>query len=325
MKKIVLGIILLLSTGANASVDNVDEVLVCDQCNELHMEIIAQAYGIQNVTAGSRDVMVYSPSDGMFREFVVTPLSIDGFFGPSGNSSNAQMEPLRYNQGQAEYELKVAFEAIKSLRAELNSPRQELLVNFGANQVFGSAADALRNPEEAALSVQNFLNTISVFDRLRVEQQAALNRTSFGLTLQTRLAGIQANFEKGRRTFITSGFGDGSTWQVELELAFLDGKTNIRVKPTKVAYFNGGTVRIPISADGVRATEHALQFNHGLADLARLFRYYDSLSSVTSNQTRVNQGSTGGGGACFATCFTTTYSDGSTSQEYCVLDPDCNQ
>jgi hypothetical protein len=319
MKKILLSIVIFISLGANASVDNVDEVLVCDQCNELHMEIIAQAYGIQNVTAGSRDVMVYSPSDGMFREFVVTPLNIDVFLGPAGSGSNAQMESLRYNQGQIENNLKVAFEASQNLRAEVFGSSGELF-NFGSSEIFGSAADALRNPHEAAATVTDYLNNLDVFNRYQVEQESALSRTEFSLVLQTRLAQVQSNFNKGRRTFRTVGFGDGTTWRVELELTFVDNKSSLLAKPTQTAFFAGGAARIPISEDGVRFTEDALQFNNGLADLARLFRYYDSLSGVTSNQTISNPG----GGACFATCFTTEYSDGSISQEYCVLDPDCN-
>ncbi len=267
MKKILLSIVIFISLGANASVDNVDEVLVCDQCNELHMEIIAQAYGIQNVTAGSRDVMVYSPSDGMFREFVVTPLNIDVFLGTSGSGSNAQMEPLRYNQARAENDLREAFEATKSLKAEVDSIKGEIF-NFGSNRVFGSAADALRNPREAAATVTDYFRNLGTFTRHQIQQQNAMNRTGFSLTLQTRIASIQSNFDKGIKTNGIIGFGDGTSWWVELTLEAVAGEVHIIAKPTEMAFFAGGFARIPLSEDGIKFTEDALQFNHGLADLA---------------------------------------------------------
>ena len=321
MKKTLLSIILLFSIGvngeANASIDKIKEILVCDQCNESNMENVAQTYGFLNVTAGSEIVMVYSLSDGMFREFVVTPTSLDRLES-IGSSSNAQMKPLRYNQDQVENNLRAAFEEAQNLRTEVNGFKGEIF-NFGSSDIFGSAADALRKPLEAANRVTDYLSRLSTFSRYQIEQQNAMNLTDFSLTFQTRIANIQNNFAKGAVTTTIGivGFEDGTTWWVELEFVFVGGISYLTAKPTSMAYFAGRFAGIPISEDGVKFTEDVLQLKSGLADLSRLFRYYDSLAGVTSNEIKVDQASIGSGA-----CYTTTYSDGSTSQEYCELDSD---
>ena len=287
LNRLIFGVTLFGSSILFAGKSNAQDVVVtCDGCPPSAMSISAEGFLATNPNYGAADVMVYSPSTGVFREFSVTRTQSQGDFlnqsqngllnqkqvnsNGFGTGIESVMRELRAGQNFIESQLQAGYNSLVELGGSLSR------ADFFVNGTYNSAAEALEFPNDAARFIENAIRQNSRIAEALAVARTAFRSTGFSGSIGNQVLGFQVSFSGADRVEVTVQFPDGSTWLLDASIAIDgDGMPRLKLDPTLVARLPDGSL-IPLNRIELRGQ----RFTAGNGDIQSLINFFNGLDKV---------------------------------------------